>query len=159
MRLPYVDNPPTFSDANDQAIVQRVQQRRGERGLIPLDLALLHSPPVADGWYVFWPKGQLTCGFKTGLLTVVAGILFSAAFVPKPQSLTPSAKPPSAASPRSTAHGSNGTHTPRYSSERVSSPKPAWSTSSNRLFTRQIARQTAVAWMRNTLPCWRMPTQ
>jgi hypothetical protein len=50
MRLSYVDNPPSFPDANDQAIVQRVQQRRGDRGLIPLDLALLHSPPLADGW-------------------------------------------------------------------------------------------------------------
>ncbi|KAF2835361.1 hypothetical protein M501DRAFT_921023, partial [Patellaria atrata CBS 101060] len=53
MRLPYVDNPPNFENEADQAIVQRVQERRGGRGLIPLDLTLLHSPPVADGWNTF----------------------------------------------------------------------------------------------------------
>ncbi|KAF2762655.1 4-carboxymuconolactone decarboxylase [Pseudovirgaria hyperparasitica] len=53
MRLPYVSNPPTFTSDSDNAIVQRVQARRGSRGLIPLDLALLHSPPVADGWNSF----------------------------------------------------------------------------------------------------------
>lgn len=52
MRLPYVDNPPKFENESENEIVKRVQARRGERGLIPLDLALLHSPPVADGWYV-----------------------------------------------------------------------------------------------------------
>jgi hypothetical protein len=50
MRLPYVPNPPQFENADDQAIVERVQQRRGEAGLLELDLSLLHSPPVADGW-------------------------------------------------------------------------------------------------------------
>jgi hypothetical protein len=50
MRIPYVpDPPPTTSDA-DAAIVSRIRARRGARGLIPLDRALLHSPPVADGW-------------------------------------------------------------------------------------------------------------
>lgn len=50
MRLPYVSNPPEVTDAKDQAIVERVQQRRGSYGLLELDLALLHAPPVADGW-------------------------------------------------------------------------------------------------------------
>jgi hypothetical protein len=50
MRLPYVPNPPNFESEEDRATVERVKQRRGERGLIPLDLSLLHSPPVADGW-------------------------------------------------------------------------------------------------------------
>ncbi|KAF2489640.1 hypothetical protein BU16DRAFT_531159 [Lophium mytilinum] len=53
MRLPYVPNPPEFSDPADQAILERVQERRGERGLLELDRALLHSPPVADGWNSF----------------------------------------------------------------------------------------------------------
>jgi hypothetical protein len=52
MRLPYVPNPPNVESEEERAIVERVKQRRGERGLIPLDLALLHSPPVADGWSV-----------------------------------------------------------------------------------------------------------
>ena len=51
MRLPYVPDPPDFASASDRAIVDRIKQRRGERGLISLDKALLHSPPVADGWY------------------------------------------------------------------------------------------------------------
>ncbi|OCL10767.1 4-carboxymuconolactone decarboxylase-like protein [Glonium stellatum] len=53
MRLPYVPNPPQFENADDQAIVERVQQRRGEAGLLELDLSLLHSPPIADGWNSF----------------------------------------------------------------------------------------------------------
>lgn len=55
MRLPYVDDPPTFTDEEDKAILKRVQARRGERGLIPLDLTLLNAPPIADGWYVSRP--------------------------------------------------------------------------------------------------------
>jgi len=50
MRLPYVTDPPNFTSESDQAIEQRIRERRGARGLIPLDKALLHSPPVADGW-------------------------------------------------------------------------------------------------------------
>jgi hypothetical protein len=50
MRLPYVENPPKFEDEQSQAIVERVQQRRGDAGLLELDLALLHAPQVADGW-------------------------------------------------------------------------------------------------------------
>lgn len=53
MRLPYVPNPPQFSNPTDQAIVSRVQERRGSQGLQELDLALLHAPPVADGWNSF----------------------------------------------------------------------------------------------------------
>jgi hypothetical protein len=50
MRLPYVPNPPQFTDPDDQAILERVKARRGAMGLIELDLALLHAPKVADGW-------------------------------------------------------------------------------------------------------------
>lgn len=49
MRLSYTDNPPTYTDEDDKAILERVKARRGERGLLPLDLALLHAPKVADG--------------------------------------------------------------------------------------------------------------
>jgi hypothetical protein len=31
-------------------IADRIRQRRGARGLTALDNALLHVPPVADGW-------------------------------------------------------------------------------------------------------------
>ncbi|KAF4548079.1 Hypothetical protein D9617_32g091990 [Elsinoe fawcettii] len=50
MRLEYVANPPTGLSAEEEAIVERVKARRGAKGLIPLDLTLLHSPAVASGW-------------------------------------------------------------------------------------------------------------
>jgi hypothetical protein len=51
MHLPYIPNPPEFTDEADKAVVERIKARRGEKGLIALDCTLLHSPPVADGWY------------------------------------------------------------------------------------------------------------
>ncbi|KAL0942519.1 carboxymuconolactone decarboxylase [Colletotrichum truncatum] len=53
MRLPYVANPPTTTSEEDAAIVSRIQARRAPRPLQPLDLTLLHAPPVADGWNSF----------------------------------------------------------------------------------------------------------
>jgi len=52
MRLPYIPDDPQMSNAEDEAIVQRVKERRGGK-LIPLDKALLHAPQVADGWNSF----------------------------------------------------------------------------------------------------------
>lgn len=52
MRVPYIPDPPNFTNPDDQAVEQRVRERRGEKGLIALDKTLLHAPPVADGWYV-----------------------------------------------------------------------------------------------------------
>ena len=53
MRIPYA--PSTASEnpsASDEttAIYARIAARRKPRPLIPLDLALLHAPPIADGW-------------------------------------------------------------------------------------------------------------
>jgi alkylhydroperoxidase family enzyme len=53
MRIPYVPNPPVPATDADAAIVARIAARRAPRPLQPLDLALLHSPPVADGWNSF----------------------------------------------------------------------------------------------------------
>src|SRR2546430_2637519 len=53
MRLPYTPNPPLFTDPTEVAILSRVQPRRAPHALIPLDLTLLPSPPVADGWNSF----------------------------------------------------------------------------------------------------------
>lgn len=50
MRIPYTSNPPTHLTDAEQPILSRVLERRGPRGLIPLDLALLHAPRIADGW-------------------------------------------------------------------------------------------------------------
>ena len=52
MRLPYIDDDPKMDNAEDQAVVDRVKERRGGK-LIALDKALLHAPPVADGWNAF----------------------------------------------------------------------------------------------------------
>ena len=49
MRLPYVEDPPKGLSAEDEQVVERVRARRGERGLIKLDLTLLHAPKIADG--------------------------------------------------------------------------------------------------------------
>ncbi|KAF2175770.1 hypothetical protein K469DRAFT_743182 [Zopfia rhizophila CBS 207.26] len=51
MRLQYAPKEPT--NLSDAPIYQRIAERRAPRPLIPLDLALLHSPPVADGWNSF----------------------------------------------------------------------------------------------------------
>ncbi|TAQ88054.1 hypothetical protein B7494_g3602 [Chlorociboria aeruginascens] len=55
MRLPYVDehDGSAFSTPEEQAIVARVRARRAPRPLQALDLTLLHSPSVADGWNSF----------------------------------------------------------------------------------------------------------
>ncbi|KAI1308568.1 AhpD-like protein [Xylaria venustula] len=53
MRVPYVPNPPPTKTDEEAAIVERIAARRAPRPLQPLDLALLHSPPVADGWNAF----------------------------------------------------------------------------------------------------------
>lgn len=51
MRIPYASNTPP-EDATDEtkAIYTRISERRKPRPLIPLDLALLHNPSIADGW-------------------------------------------------------------------------------------------------------------
>ncbi|KAL5360586.1 AhpD-like protein [Aspergillus floccosus] len=53
MRLPYAPNTPPTPDQDTADIYQRIAERRHPRPLIPLDLSLLHSPPVADGWNSF----------------------------------------------------------------------------------------------------------
>ena len=53
MRLPYVPDPPSTSTPEEARILSNVQARRAPNPLLPLDLALLHSFPVADGWNSF----------------------------------------------------------------------------------------------------------
>ncbi|KAI9690981.1 MAG: hypothetical protein M1822_008601 [Bathelium mastoideum] len=54
MRLPYApSDPPPDSPASVPQIYDQIRARRHPRPLIPLDLALLHSPPVASGWSAF----------------------------------------------------------------------------------------------------------
>lgn len=53
MRLPYISDPPVTKTEADEAIVSRIRARRAPRPLQALDLTLLHSPAVADGWNSF----------------------------------------------------------------------------------------------------------
>ncbi|KAL4871427.1 hypothetical protein BDV12DRAFT_206538 [Aspergillus spectabilis] len=53
MRLPYAPPEPPTQDPETAEIYARIAARRRPRPLIPLDLSLLHSPPVADGWNSF----------------------------------------------------------------------------------------------------------
>jgi isovaleryl-CoA dehydrogenase len=51
MRVPYAPAEPPTEDA--RPVYERIAARRNPRPLIPLDLALLHNPSVADGWSSF----------------------------------------------------------------------------------------------------------
>lgn len=54
MYIPYVgDETLKRLDPTELEIVDRIRKRRAPAPLQPLDRALLHSPPVADGWNSF----------------------------------------------------------------------------------------------------------
>lgn len=51
MRIPYAPSePPTNASQETKDIYNRIAKRRNPRPLIPLDLALLHNPQIADGY-------------------------------------------------------------------------------------------------------------
>lgn len=51
MRIAYAPSePPADSTPETKAIYERIAARRNPRPLIPLDLALLHNPSIADGY-------------------------------------------------------------------------------------------------------------
>jgi alkylhydroperoxidase family enzyme len=56
MRLPYTQNPPQFENPKHQAFLDRLlkNRRTNGAGLTPLDLTLLHSPPLARGFLQFF---------------------------------------------------------------------------------------------------------
>ncbi|KAL2825508.1 AhpD-like protein [Aspergillus cavernicola] len=53
MRLPYAPQTPGDSNPETHEIYTRIAARRTPRPLIPLDLTLLHAPPVANGYNSF----------------------------------------------------------------------------------------------------------
>ncbi|RJE25684.1 4-carboxymuconolactone decarboxylase [Aspergillus sclerotialis] len=53
MRLQYASREPDPSNIEAVEVYQRIEARRWPRPLIPLDLTLLHAPPVADGYNSF----------------------------------------------------------------------------------------------------------
>lgn len=50
MRIPYAPTTPADPTPENRAIYDRIAARRAPRPLIPLDLALLHNPAIADGY-------------------------------------------------------------------------------------------------------------
>lgn len=50
MRISYAPKEPADPTPDAEAIYQRIKERRNPRPLIPLDLALLHNPNIADGF-------------------------------------------------------------------------------------------------------------
>jgi hypothetical protein len=75
MRLNYIPDPPNFTDPSDQAVVERVKQRRGDKGLIALDKTLLHAPMDGELYHVLSQSINTEC-YETGILS-------SAPFAPK----------------------------------------------------------------------------
>ncbi|KAJ5308901.1 hypothetical protein PENANT_c013G03430 [Penicillium antarcticum] len=67
MRLPYIQDPPPTKTEDEARILASVQARRAPNPLLPLDLALLHSYPVTEGWNSF--IGAIRT--RTSLSTVV----------------------------------------------------------------------------------------
>ncbi|PYH99879.1 hypothetical protein BO71DRAFT_393848 [Aspergillus ellipticus CBS 707.79] len=68
MRLPYAPSTPPTADPATEDIYTRIAARRHPRPLIPLDLSLLHSPPVADGWNSFLGAIRTQTVVNQGLL-------------------------------------------------------------------------------------------
>lgn len=54
-RVPY-----SYPPAGSNPIADAIRQRRGERGLTPLDGMLLNAAPIAEGW------NKLLGGVRTG---------------------------------------------------------------------------------------------
>ena len=53
MHLSYLPEDPYFENDDENAVVEKIRQRRAPGPLWTLDRTLLHSPPLADGWNTF----------------------------------------------------------------------------------------------------------
>jgi alkylhydroperoxidase family enzyme len=53
MHISYVNETLDGLNRTELEVVDRIRRRRAPAPLQPLDLALLHSPPIADGWNSF----------------------------------------------------------------------------------------------------------
>ncbi|KAL0072660.1 hypothetical protein AAF712_000423 [Marasmius tenuissimus] len=70
--------PGRFPPQGTSQIADRIRERRGARGLTPLDGTLLHVPPVADGWNsllgAIRTKGKLSGDVRELMILRVAAI-------------------------------------------------------------------------------------
>ncbi|KAI1055246.1 hypothetical protein LB505_013448 [Fusarium chuoi] len=77
MHLPYVSDEFLQNlNSTELNIVDRIRSRRAPAPLQPLDRALLHSPPVADGWNSFLgairTKTTIDAGLREPIICRVA---------------------------------------------------------------------------------------
>lgn len=70
MRIPYVQYPLQTDNADEARVFSDVQERRAPNPLLQLDLALLHSYPITEGWNSFY--GAIRT--RTSLSTVIREI-------------------------------------------------------------------------------------
>ncbi|KIK57398.1 hypothetical protein GYMLUDRAFT_46273 [Collybiopsis luxurians FD-317 M1] len=70
--------PGRYPEPNTSPIADKIRERRGARGLTPLDGTLLHVPPVADGWNSLLgavrTKGKLSGDIRELMILRVAAI-------------------------------------------------------------------------------------
>ena len=69
MRLPYAPSElPPDAPQETKEIYDRIKARRNPRPLIPLDLALLHNPKIADGFNTLMGAIRTSSSLDTGLM-------------------------------------------------------------------------------------------
>ena len=68
MKLKYAPKtPPDNLSTEDSEVYEKIKQRRGKHGILPLDLALLHSPKIANGpSLLFFFVAADICPLSTG---------------------------------------------------------------------------------------------
>ncbi|KAJ3876723.1 beta-ketoadipate enol-lactone hydrolase [Lentinula edodes] len=70
--------PGRYPSPNTSPIADKIRERRGARGLTPLDGTLLHVPPVAEGWNSLLgavrTKGKLSADIRELMILRVAAI-------------------------------------------------------------------------------------
>ena len=68
MRIDYTQNPPETHSAEEQRIVEKVKECRGNTGLdlLPVDLTLLHAPQIAEGKWELLPSLVSACSSFEG---------------------------------------------------------------------------------------------
>ena len=68
MRVPYAPADPPNPSEETQAIYERIRERRKPRPLVPLDLALLHNPKIADGFNTLLGAIRTESSLDSGLM-------------------------------------------------------------------------------------------
>lgn len=76
-RVPY-----RFPEPGEDPVADRVRERRGARGLTPLDATLLNAPGIADGWNkligTLRTQNSLPDDIRELMVSVVLRFVFSA---------------------------------------------------------------------------------